>query len=124
MFQPRPLIMIADDNTALASALACKFERVGFDTIVATDGESALAAFRSNRVAAIVSDHHMPRMTGLELCRSVRQQDSRIPFVLVSGHQEEILASGVDRDLNILDIFGKPFNVTAVIASVQAAVMT
>lgn len=123
MSAPRPLIMIADDNTALASALACKFEQVGFDTIVAADGESALEVFRSNRIAAIVSDHQMPRMTGLELCRTVRQQDSSIPFVLVTGRQEEILASGVERELDIRDVFGKPFNVTAVIASIQAAVL-
>lgn len=122
MTDQRPLVVIAEDNPGLARVLALTFEKGGFATIIAQDGQAAWEAFQDHSIAAVVSDQEMPRMTGLDLCRTIRSIDAHVPFFLVTGRQLEIAGSGVEQELGIQRVFGKPFSPTAVIASVREAI--
>ncbi|MCG8648447.1 MAG: response regulator, partial [Pirellulales bacterium] len=64
----------------------------------------------------------MPRMSGLELCRRVHQRNPEIPLFLITGHQLELSARNVEEELQIAQIFGKPFSPTKVIATVRRAI--
>ena len=121
MLESKPVVLIAEDNPGLARVLSFKFKSSGFSPIVCGDGQLAWDAFQSNTPVAIISDQEMPRMSGVELCRNVRSQDSDIPFILVTGRQLELSTTGVVEELGITKIFGKPFSPADVITAVHDA---
>ena len=81
----RGLILLVDDETAIARAYARTLGSAGFTVEIAHDGKSAAAAARARRFDVIVSDITMPGMNGLELLRVVREHDLDVPFVLMTG---------------------------------------
>ncbi|KAA1258718.1 Sensory transduction protein regX3 [Rubripirellula obstinata] len=123
MIEP-PYVLIAEDNPGLAKVLSFKFKSCGFTPIVCNDGMAAWEAFQNQTFVAVVSDQEMPRMTGVELCRNIRDRDSEIPFFLVTGRQMELSSTGIAEELNIGMIFSKPFSPQTVIAAVNEAMET
>jgi DNA-binding response OmpR family regulator len=117
-----PVVLIAEDNPGLARVLSFKFAASGFSPIVCSDGQLAWETFQTRGVAAIVSDHEMPEMSGIELCRRVRSVDRSLPFFLVTGRQLELDSAGVEPQWNIKRIFGKPFSPAEMTAAVGAAI--
>ena len=116
-----PQVLIAEDNPGLARVLSFKFKSCGFAPIVCGDGMAAWEAFQNSEFAAVISDQEMPRMTGVELCRNVRDSGSTIPFFLVTGRQLELSSTGIAEELSISQIFSKPFSPQTVIAAVNEA---
>lgn len=117
-----PIVLIAEDNPGLARVLSFKFKSSGFEPVVCADGQFAWEAFQTNQVVAILSDQEMPRMSGVELCRNVRSKDPNVPFFLVTGRQLELASKGLEEELNIRRIFGKPFSPADVVAAVNEAI--
>jgi two-component system, cell cycle sensor histidine kinase and response regulator CckA len=81
-------ILVVDDDPALQLSLKTGLEMYGFEVITASDGLEAMTEFRTNGGSydAIVTDHEMPRMTGLEFVRAVREVGFKGRIVVVSGH--------------------------------------
>ncbi len=117
-----PHVLIAEDNPGLARVLSFKFKSCGFTPLVCKDGMAAWEAFSSGTFAAVVSDQEMPRMTGVELCRQIRASESTVPFFLVTGRALELSTTGIAEELQINEIFAKPFSPQTVIDSVTAAI--
>ncbi len=118
-----PIVIIAEDNPGLARVLSFKFKSSGFQPLVCTDGQFAWEAFQNNKVAAIMSDQEMPRMSGIELCRKVRSVNTDVPFFLVTGRQLELSSQGLEEELSIRRIFGKPFSPNDVVDAVNEAII-
>lgn len=121
MSESLPIVLIAEDNPCLARVLSFKFRASGYEVLVCADGGEAWTAYESNPVSAIVSDHEMPVLSGVELFRKVRAANESLPLFLVTGRQLE-LPVGIDEELNITEVFGKPFSPGAVIAAVDSAI--
>jgi len=81
----RGLILLVDDEPAIARAYGRTLGVAGFSVVTATDGREAAAAARDQNFDVIVSDITMPEMNGLELLRAVREHDLDVPFVLMTG---------------------------------------
>jgi EAL domain-containing protein (putative c-di-GMP-specific phosphodiesterase class I) len=81
----RGLILLVDDEHAIARAYARTLGAAGFSVETAGDGREAAAAARDRSFDVIVSDIAMPEMSGLELLRAVREHDLDVPFVLMTG---------------------------------------
>ena len=81
----RGLILVVDDEYAIARAYARTLGAAGFSVVIASDGREAAAAARDKSFDVIVSDIAMPEMNGLELLRLVREHDLDVPFVLMTG---------------------------------------
>ena len=81
----RGLILLVDDEPAIARAYSRTLGIAGFSVVTATDGREAAAAARAQNFDVIVSDIAMPEMNGLELLRAVREHDLDVPFVLMTG---------------------------------------
>jgi EAL domain-containing protein (putative c-di-GMP-specific phosphodiesterase class I) len=81
----RGLILLVDDEPAIARAYARTLGVAGFSVVTAADGREAAAAARDQNFDVIVSDITMPVMNGLELLRAVREHDLDVPFVLMTG---------------------------------------
>lgn len=81
------LILIAEDEEAMLEIFAQVVEDLGHRTLRAHNGEEALLLARTEPPDLVVSDHMMPRRTGVELLRTLRA-DSRlkeVPFLLLSA---------------------------------------
>jgi CheY-like chemotaxis protein len=81
-------VVIADDDLDLRQLVELAARRAGF-TVVASvgDGEAALHAIRQRQPDVVILDVSMPKMTGLEVCRSTRQNadTANIPVMIVSA---------------------------------------
>ena len=120
----RPLVLVCDDEASVRALLVRVLERSGCEAIEAASGEEALTVIDRAAVDAIVSDHHLPAMTGIELYERIAaaRPDLGQRFVLLSGDPDspEIVAfiarSGVP-------IVAKPFDLAGIEATVRAVVL-
>jgi EAL domain-containing protein (putative c-di-GMP-specific phosphodiesterase class I) len=79
------LVLLVDDEGAIARAYARSLGDAGFEVVCAYDGSQAAEAARERPFDVIVSDITMPQMSGLELLRAVREHDLDVPFILMTG---------------------------------------
>jgi len=93
--QPKPRILVADDEPNLLEALRLLFDRNGFDVLVAQDGQEAVETGQREQPDVIILDVMMPRMDGYEACRTLRAhfRTSHIPILLLTakGGEEDKL---------------------------------
>ncbi|MBN2022613.1 MAG: response regulator [Pirellulales bacterium] len=93
-----PSLLITDDDAALRETLRSVFEPLGCRTLLAGDGEEALRIVKTQEVHVVLLDMHMPRMTGLETLRMVRQFRAILPCILLSAQLDEVLAEQARRE--------------------------
>jgi CheY-like chemotaxis protein len=96
----RATILFVDDDTAMREVMALILGEEGFDVITAGDGVEALAELRRSIPDLIISDLHMPRMSGIEFLSVVRRRFPAIPAIAVSGAYDlpQSFAAGVMAD--------------------------
>lgn len=117
--QPKPRILLVDDEAAITDNLAPFLKRSGFEVAVATDGQAALDQIADFAPEIIISDVLMPRLDGRELLRHLRQHNNWLPVILLTqvGESTEramALEEGADDYLN------KPFDPHELVARVRA----
>jgi two-component system, cell cycle response regulator len=105
-------ILIADDSIVSRHLLEATLRKWGYDVMVACDGAEALELLqREDAPALIILDWMMPGMTGVEVCRRIRERDSE-PYtyilLLTSKSQKEDLIEGMDAGAD--DYITKPFD--------------
>jgi len=113
-----PRVLIVDDEAPLAGVIASYFERDGFETVIAGDGETAIARARAWDPGVIVLDLGLPGVDGIEVCRSVRTF-SDCYIIMLTARVDEIhkligLSVGAD------DYLTKPFSPRELLARVRA----
>lgn len=87
-------ILIADDHEAVRSGLRAVLEqRVDWQVVAeATDGNKALAAAIENRPHVAIVDFSMPRMTGVEVARRIREYPLQTEVLIFTVHESNLLA--------------------------------
>jgi PAS domain S-box-containing protein len=108
-------ILLVDDEAAIAQLGAQILQGLGYTVATRTSSIEALELFASepDQFDAIVSDFSMPRMTGGELVRRVRQVRPHIPVILMSGFNDEVISAEQAKALGIGEFLKKPFSVLA-----------
>src|SRR5437763_14054683 len=81
----RGLILLVDDEPAIARAYARTLGVAGFTVVTAADGREAADAARDKSFDVIISDIAMPTMDGIELLRTVRDYDLDVHFIIMTG---------------------------------------
>jgi DNA-binding NarL/FixJ family response regulator len=85
-------ILVVDDDDRFRSFVATTLSSAGFAAREAANGESALALARADLPALVLLDVCLPRLSGFELCRQLRDQfGDELPIILVSGTRTEPL---------------------------------
>jgi len=105
-------ILIAEDNQALAKITKFSLEVVGFSVTVAPDGLEALEVAQQERFDLIITDYAMPQMTGVDLCRHIRQisRYEDTPIVLTTGFSSSLDLAGLSDELNLSAVVVKPYS--------------
>jgi DNA-binding response OmpR family regulator len=89
--RPDPLILLADDSITIRSMVATRLERSGYEVAQASDGEEALELALRLLPDLAILDVEMPRLTGYELTRRLRESEATaaLPIVLLTGKDNE-----------------------------------
>ena len=103
-------ILIVDDNDQMCSLLADILELFDYQTLQARNGEEALHRLKEDRFDLVITDLRMPKMSGTELLKLIKEDQPHLPVVVVSGFtpgntQNVIIGEQADGFLN------KPFTV-------------
>jgi DNA-binding response OmpR family regulator len=105
----RGLVLVVEDEPAIAELVALYLRRDGFGVHVESSGDAALAAVRSLSPVAVVLDVGLPVLNGIEVCRAMRAAGDWTPVLFVTARDDE-----VDRllglELGADDYITKPFS--------------
>jgi DNA-binding response OmpR family regulator len=119
--QPGRAVLIADDDVDVLELVAFRLERAGYRVIQARDGEEALNAAVEQRPALAVLDVMMPKLTGYEVVRALREREEtrRMPVILLTARvQEADVSRGFEAGAD--DYIKKPFSPQELRARVEA----
>lgn len=115
----RGLIVIVEDEPAIADLLELYFRRDGYDVALAATGPEGYSLISSSDPVAAILDVGLPQMTGTEICAKLRAEDNWLPILFCTARDDEI-----DRvlglELGADDYITKPFSPREVVARVKA----
>lgn len=116
-------LLIAEDNPVSRLALERMLSKWGHEVVTAEDGNQAWQKLQTEDAPSLmILDWDMPKMDGLELCRRIRQRESRIrPYIilLTAMDQKEDLVKAFEAEVD--DYITKPFNPDELRARMSAA---
>jgi polar amino acid transport system substrate-binding protein len=113
-------LLLVEDEAPIRRAAQPALEQFGYTVLGAGDGEEALHMFEANRerVALVISDVVMPRMTGPELYRAVQRRAPGTKFVMMSGYTSPELQSRAPLDPSLPRI-KKPWSIPELLELVR-----
>ena len=111
-------VLIVEDEESFVDALTVGLEREGFRVRVARDGVEALDLFDIVRPDVVLLDVMLPRLSGLDVCRQLRNRSS-VPIIMVSAKTGEI-DTVVGLEVGADDYVPKPFRLRELIARIRA----
>ena len=101
-------VLLVDDDLDLLDVTAYALRREGFNVIVAADGSQALRRWESDQPDVVVLDLRLPRLSGFEVCRKIREKGTTPVILLTSLDEEEHILQGFR--LGADDYVTKPFS--------------
>ncbi|HEX2421141.1 MAG TPA: response regulator transcription factor [Acidimicrobiia bacterium] len=118
--EPRPTVLVVEDEAAITDALQYAFELEGFAFESASTGRAGLEAARRLRPSVVVLDVMLPGMSGLDVCRQLRSE-SDVPIIMLTARGAEAdKVAGLE--LGADDYLTKPFSMRELVARVRAQV--
>jgi DNA-binding response OmpR family regulator len=114
-------ILIVEDDPAILRGLKDNLLVESYEVLTAGDGEAGYRMIREHKPDLIILDLMLPRMSGYEVCRKVREEGINTPILMLTARGEE-----ADRvlglDLGADDYVTKPFSIRELLARVRAIV--
>jgi len=112
-------ILLVEDDPSIREVTAIGLQQAGFTVETASDGQAGLDRFRDGMFDLVLLDVMLPRLDGLEVCRTIRRS-STIPVVMLTARADTIdvvvgLEAGAD------DYVKKPFEIQELVARLRAA---
>ncbi|KAA3655774.1 MAG: response regulator [Chloroflexi bacterium] len=113
-------ILIAEDDKDIRDLIVLTLEFNGFDVVPVEDGKAAVEKAQQETFDIILMDVRMPRMTGYEACRRLKENESTqsIPIIFLSAKgQETEIQTGLEAGAS--DYVLKPFSPDALIQKIK-----
>lgn len=115
----RGLVLLVEDEPAIADLVRLYLSRDGFGVHVERDGDAGLAAARRLRPVACVLDIALPGLAGTEICRELRAAGDWTPVIFLTARDDEVDRI-VGLELGADDYVTKPFSPRELVARVRA----
>lgn len=112
-------ILVVEDETKLAQFVELELKYEGYDVTVANDGLSGLTAARSDEFDLLLLDWMLPGISGVEICRRLRDTGDRVPVILMTA-KDDVSDRVAGLDAGADDYVVKPFSVEELLARVRA----
>jgi len=113
-----PMVLVVDDEPMIQEILKVTLEREGINTLTADSALRALEILNEHQVDAVISDIKMPGMNGLDLLVKIKELNSDLPVLLITGlmgkyNKREVIAAGAD------GFISKPFKNIEIVNNVK-----
>ncbi|OYT72848.1 MAG: hypothetical protein CFK49_05055 [Armatimonadetes bacterium JP3_11] len=105
-------ILVVDDEPMVQQFLSQALEDAGHRVDIAPNGVDALTLLETHAYELVFTDVHMPRMSGIDFVRVVRQRQLRIPIVVMDSYPDAFLESDVGAEA--FAMLAKPFDLSEV----------
>lgn len=114
-------ILLAEDEFQIAQSLRKNLDSEGIDVTLVRDGDEALKSLNSERFDVVLLDWRMPKLSGIEVCRQMRNRGDKTPVILLTALSDisnklEAFQLGAD------DYVIKPYVFDEVLARIHAVV--
>jgi two-component system, OmpR family, response regulator RegX3 len=111
-------ILVVEDEESYSDPLSYLLRREGYDVVVAETGPAALAQFDSNGADLVLLDLMLPGLSGVDVCRRLRQRSS-VPVIMLTAKDSEI-DKVVGLEIGADDYVTKPYSSRELLARVKA----
>jgi two-component system alkaline phosphatase synthesis response regulator PhoP len=112
-------ILFVEDEPGLVMTLTDRLRNEGYTVETSVDGESGLARATNERFDAIILDVMLPRKSGLDVCRDLRQRGITTPLIMLTA-RGQIVDKVVGLKLGADDYITKPFEMSELLARLEA----
>jgi DNA-binding response OmpR family regulator len=117
--EPRPLIVIVEDEVELANLIVIHLERAGMETQVCHRTAHALAFLQRNFANLLLLDVNLPDGSGHSLLKELKAAGMTIPIIFVTGQDQET-AKVMGLEMGADDYITKPFSYAELVARINA----
>jgi len=113
-------VLVVDDEIHIIHVVAIKLRNNGYEVISAENGSEAFALACGEKPDIIVTDFQMPGMTGLELVRKIRQNETTkdIPVIMLTARGFAVEDKEKEK-LQISELLSKPFSPKELLRSIE-----
>lgn len=116
------MIVICDDNAALAALMQHLLRKQGFSVLTAGDGSEGLDLLRATAPDLLLLDLAMPGTDGLAVLDALRSLECKRPYTIVISGQEGKDVRARASDLGAKEVWKKPFNAADLISRIGALI--
>lgn len=114
-----PNILIVEDEPNMRLGLKDNLEFEGYEVDFANDGEAGMQKILDNDYSLILLDVMMPKMSGFDVCKTIRKKGITTPVILLTAKDQEI-DKVLGLELGADDYVTKPFSVRELLARIKA----
>ena len=113
-------ILVADDESHILHVVSLKLRNAGYKVLTARDGQEALEIAQQQHPDLLITDYHMPQLSGLELCQRLKQDAStnNIPAIMLTARGYHLEPSDTEQS-GILRMLSKPFSPRHLLSTVN-----
>jgi two-component system, OmpR family, alkaline phosphatase synthesis response regulator PhoP len=113
-------ILVADDESHILHVVSLKLRNAGYRVITAKDGQEALEIATAELPDLIITDYHMPQLSGLELCQRLKADPTtrHIPAVMLTARGYHLEPHDTEQS-GIARMLSKPFSPRQLLSTVQ-----
>ena len=111
-------ILVVEDEESFSDALSYMLRKEGFEVAVSTNGPDGLTEFDKDGADLVLLDLMLPGLSGLEVCRQLRQR-SDVPVIMLTAKDAEV-DKVVGLEIGADDYVTKPFSARELVARIRA----
>lgn len=114
-------ILVVEDEVRIARFLQLELEHEGYDVDLAFEGRMGLKMAQESKYDVIVLDIMLPLLSGMEICRRIRQEDIQVPIIMLTA-KDDVSDKVMGLDTGADDYMTKPFAIEELLARIRVAV--
>ena len=113
-------ILVADDESHILHVVSLKLRNAGYRVLTARDGQEALEMAQAEKPDLLITDYHMPQLSGIELCRKLKQDPAttNIPAIMLTARGYSLEPADTEQS-GILRMLSKPFSPRHLLTTVE-----
>ncbi len=113
-------ILVVEDESKIARFIELELKYEGYEVLIANDGRTGLEMYQADTPNLIILDLMLPRMSGIEVCRRIRQSDENIPIIMLTA-KDDVTDKVMGLDMGADDYMTKPFEIEELLARMRVA---
>lgn len=114
-------LLIVEDEKRISRFLELELKHEGYEILTAFDGRSGLDLVVKEKPDLIILDLMLPVMSGIEVCRRIRQAKNNVPIIMLTA-KDDVSDKVMGLDMGADDYMTKPFAIEELLARIRVAI--